>query len=572
MAAPESANVRRTVAVLLLAALSIALWAPDLRRVFGHPLGVCGIVTSPDMRVIGVAPGSPAARANIHPRPYVDLQRMTPQDRVLLVIQQGETINPGQTLRIWLRDANRSYVANLTTVPEASRNIPTVVIRAVLALLLLFSGVLVVLRKPSIATWLFFLFSLTGGAAVNVSTMAGPLWFQAVANTVFQIVYVLSLFGGPAFALYLLHEGPISGWRRTVLFTIAVLAIAYAALFCFEIVSILNGSMPAAVQVITTALATLGTLSIPFILLATYSESAPSVRERLRWVIVGFTVFSITRCIDLLGFYGVTPVQLPYFTHSIVIAIGAFAVSFTVIYAVLKHRVLDVNVAFSRAVVYTILSAIIVGLFALVDLFFNRALSHSNAGYIADIALALILGFFFNTMHHHVDRIVDGLLFRSRHVAERHLATVLSAIPYAKSEEHVTELITEEPVRTLDLSGALVARTEHMNFDGAASLVAYLEGTRTALRPPDHGGLRAPLGFEPALAAPVFSHGDLVAIVFYGYHKNHTDLDQDEIALLERIAAAAGAAYDHLEAQALRQEVESLRAQLALVSAPQRLP
>jgi hypothetical protein len=195
-------------------------------------------------------------------------------------------------------------------------------------------------------------------------------------------------------------------------------------------------------------------------------------------------------------------------------------------------------------------------------LFFSRALSHSNAGYIADIALALVLGFSFNTMHHHVDRIVDGLFFRSRHLAERHLATVLSAIPYAKSEENVTELITQDPVRTLDLSGALIARTEHMNFDGAASLVAYLEGTRTALRPLDHGRLKIHLGFEPALAAPVFCHGDLVAVVFYGYHVNHTDLDADEVALLERIASAAGAAYDHLEAQALRREVAALRAQL----------
>jgi hypothetical protein len=296
-------------------------------------------------------------------------------------------------------------------------------------------------------------------------------------------------------------------------------------------------------------------------------ESTPAIRQRLRWVIAGFTVGAVAQTVDTLGYTGITTLQLPYFSHSLLIALAIFSVSFTVIYAVLKHRVLDVNVAFSRAVVYTVLSAIIVGLFALVDLFFNRALSQSNAGYIADIALALILGFSFHTMHHHVDRIVDGLFFHSRHLAERHLATVLSAIPHAKSEEHVTELITHDPVRTLDLTGALVARTEHMNFDGAASLVAYLEGTRAALRPSDHRSLAAAVGFDPALAAPVFCHGDLVAVVFYGYHENHTDLDADEVALLERIAAAAGAAYDHLEAQALRREVESLRAQLATMHA-----
>jgi len=43
-------------------------------------------------------------------------------------------------------------------------------------------------------------------------------------------------------------------------------------------------------------------------------------------------------------------------------------------YAVLKHHIIDVDVALSRATVYTALSVFVVGLFALVDLFFTRAL------------------------------------------------------------------------------------------------------------------------------------------------------------------------------------------------------
>lgn len=430
------------------------------------------------------------------------------------------------------------------------KNTPIILIRVFLALVFLFAGSLVVLRRPSAATWAFFIFTLGGGAPVNVSTLVGPVWFQAAMIVVWELSVAVPAFAGPIFALYLLHEGEISRWRRSASWIAGAALLVDVGLICWGVAWLLDGNPPTVANIGSTGLGTLAYVAVPFILGATYVESAPAVRERLRYVIFGFAVFAIVRVIDVLGVYGLTALPFSYFSHSILIALATLAVCSTVVYAVLKHRIIDVNVVMSRAVVYAALSAIIVGLFALVDLFFNRALSHSNAGYIADIGLALILGFFFNTMHRNVDHFVDGLLFRSRHLAERHLTTVLTAIPYAKSEEHVTELVTKEPVHALDLSGALIARTEQMQFTGAASLIAYLEGSHTALRLAEHGTqVDAPIGFEPAVAAPIFSHGDLIAVAFYGFHKNHTDLDQDEVTLLERIASAAGAAYDHLEAQ-----------------------
>ncbi len=62
-------------------------------------------------------------------------------------------------------------------------------------------------------------------------------------------------------------------------------------------------------------------------------------------------------------------------------------------------------------------------------------------------------------------------------------------------------------------------------------------------------------GVEPSIAVPIFSHEDLTAIAFYAARRNGTDLDGDEIAPIERMADAAGAAYDRLEAKALRQRL-----------------
>lgn len=85
------------------------------------------------------------------------------------------------------------------------------------------------------------------------------------------------------------------------------------------------------------------------------------------------------------------------------------------------------------------------------------------------------------------------------------------------------------------------------------SLPAYLEGERAALRLNKHGWN------VPLIAVPIFSHGDLTAIAIYGLHQNGAGLDGDEIALFESVAAAAGNAFDRLEARRLRDEVRELR-------------
>jgi hypothetical protein len=53
---------------------------------------------------------------------------------------------------------------------------------------------------------------------------------------------------------------------------------------------------------------------------------------------------------------------------------------------------------------------------------------------------------------------------------------------------------------------------------------------------------------EPVLAVPVFVRASLEAVAVYGSHLNGEDIDPDEAASLEAMSAAAGIAYEHLEA------------------------
>jgi len=207
-----------------------------------------------------------------------------------------------------------------------------------------------------------------------------------------------------------------------------------------------------------------------------------------------------------------------------------------------------------RAIIVALLSLLSIALWG-PDV--RRAFGHP------DVGLALILVFFMNSMHGRVDRFVD-------------VALAADALRQLKSRDAVDRMLIEEPVRAFDLAfgvlarfdgdrlevvrsaGAAIARgTAIENADRLASYVATRRQALT-LRPHYwHSEVLCDHGVEPSMAVPIFSHEDLTAIAFYAAHRNGTDFDGDEISLIERMADAAGAAYDRLEAKALRQQLLS---------------
>ena len=78
-----------------------------------------------------------------------------------------------------------------------------------------------------------------------------------------------------------------------------------------------------------------------------------------------------------------------------------------------------------------------------------------------------------------------------------------------------------------------------------------------------HGDLPAG-NAQPVLAIPVLARRRVVAIALYGLHTSGVDLDADEVRAIERVTEAAGAAYDHVEAETFRRRCEDLERRLAV--------
>lgn len=565
-----------------LAILVVAYTLPDLRRVWQAP-GVMGFVADSDNVIINAAANPSAVKAGLRDGDRIDMAHTKPEFRIV-VADAGITRSPGQRFTFAIVKGSRGrYV---TVVSESFRlstaEKALLVGRLVAMLLFVGIGATLVLLRPSIATWGFYFYclGLNGAPAVVTPTLVGEPWNWFIVVLSQALLPAAAFVGVAVFALSFLHEN-MTGWREALYRLTPFALVVLCALATYVLVgpawfgwranwanNLLSLSQGAIAAVALSAL------------LATYISARGSGRQRIRWVVLAF---AIALGAAVLG--QVTPfvLHVPYWMYAAVQLIGV-VVPLTVAYAVIRHRVIDVNFVVSRALVYGVLTAFLVGIFAIVDWLFIERLKLARLGTIAEISVAVAAGFWFNALHRRVDSFVDATFFRQRHRAEVQLARDAAALPFSTTTKAVAHALIAEPIRALSLasaalfrrgSGGSYIREESEGWTDADiakldseddHLLTLLQAENGPVSLYDHPWRtqRVPSGpAHPALVLPIIVRRELTAVVFYGSHVHGEALDPDEIRAIGRLATGAAAAYDHLEAQALRREVESLRTQLA---------
>jgi hypothetical protein len=249
----------------------------------------------------------------------------------------------------------------------------------------------------------------------------------------------------------------------------------------------------------------------------------------------------------------------------------------TVGYCIVRHRILDINFVINRALVYGAVTIVIVGIFVLIDWFFTRTLS-SRLGLLADIAAALIIGVTLDRLHHRIDHLMDSVFFRRRHLAEMRMKRIAAALQHAASLSAIDSALVEEPADWLQLASAAIFRRDGQRYVRRAAigwnetmseeltiedrLVLQLEAEQTPLHVDEVHWKRSdvPEGVaHPALVMPIVIRRRLEGFALYGSHRAGEAVDPDEQKVLEGLMMGAAAAYDHLEAEALREENRRLR-------------
>jgi len=154
---------------------------------------------------------------------------------------------------------------------------------------------------------------------------------------------------------------------------------------------------------------------VPVILLfAPYRHAKAAQRLRLRWMLwssvawLGGIFISNT---PLLGLH----LSLLLSDFGNLLAMAGF------LYAVLRHRVVDVSVVLDRTLVYGSMTALVVGVLAAVNSLVQHAALGTSASLLLQVAVPLSLGIVLNRVRTYLDRNVERVFFRSKYLAEQAL-------------------------------------------------------------------------------------------------------------------------------------------------------
>jgi hypothetical protein len=566
--------ILRTVFVVLTAAYWLVATIPNLwTNAVALPF-----TTDSRLRVAQTYPGA----ADLRVGDTVDWAASPLALRLGVAVTYG--YKPGSDVAVPIVRDGQHRVVRVQTVPQPSLVWTALIKRTAATVFVLIAAILLLVR-PTKMLWGFYLLALgsvQGDALFWESYL--PIAWWAIADMILSYsASVLGPVGLWMFASRFPQDRP-DGMRGVVDRALIPCAIVLSAAFAANIAGNYTAKPPSAYLIVPGELATIAGL---LCLLYAFFHLRADERQRLKWVVTGFAAYYVAQTYaNVVGFFtGGSGWPSSWVAAGFTIdALYGFQIFIpvTVAYAILRHKVLDVNFVISRALVYGIVTSIIVGIFALVDWFFSKALEQQRAAVAAEVVVALRLGFGINAIHKFVDGIIDRILFRRRHLAERRLERAAAGIHHVVDLKAVDETLTLEPVEALGLTSAAAfrrspdgnfERTLAVGWDGAASvispsdpLVQGLHGQHGTVRVRE---VRAPGGAmpngtaAPTIAVPLFVRHTLAGFVLFGQHVSGEDFDPEEMRLLERLAVAAASTYDHLDAEAARREVERLKRELA---------
>ena len=552
-------KLTRTIVVIVISAWSVGTLAPRLSCIW-NACPQNGLSVTFDGVVTHVDRGSPAAAAGI-----------VRGDRILAPLPRGLSRDPPGNYSLNL--ARGRDVRTIVLAPRPMRMTRGGTLRLLALgasyLVYVLVGSALLLLRPSAMTWSFYLY--------GVLRRYGDLYFYWPGSASFFWANALlySTLGGATCALVLIFalrfpRNEAVGWRGRLQWVAVGLALLFSlgwlAVFVrFDFLG-LPSQMLASALVYATSVVYAGAAAV---FLLTLFSSHGDERQRLQWIVV-FPIVLLLR-VAVINI----PRTVPDWFIDGLIAL-AVLVPLAVAYAVIRRRVFDVQFAISRALVYGALTSLVAGTFLLVDWFMTRQFALTRLTLSAEIAFALVLGSSLNALHGSVDRFVDGVFFRQRHFAERRLAKAAAALARVESIGSVDQFVVHEPVQALGLtSGALFRRNEHgsylrrietgwtaadvREFGAHDPLVLHLSTENGPVRLSEvTWGSRTPRLANSVLVAPVLLRDQIVAIALYGPHTTGADIDPDEQKAIAPLLERAGAAYDHIDANALRAKVELL--------------
>lgn len=407
------------LSIVVIVACSIAIWS-QFTPAFNAPFEV----TQTGARSVTVQPlPGIALPAGLQSGDKLDLPAMDFDARFLILpLVNDDALYPGVSRNYQLA-VNRGNAqltvpvtsVNLSVLPAARTYtrwntwsfIFNVLVMSVLALILLWRG-----RERAavgLALWV-----IAGGFGIVVTNVHYDGLTGVVLIVTGEVLFLWARIG-----LYLMVDFLVSRtlsvrvrwlWRALFIAILAVGAVAQIGGSLLFLTVGWAGFLFPAWQAIWVM-----SYLIPVAMLFISYRSAPvAERLRLRWMLWSGALWVLA-----IGIFDIRPFGL--LPSNILGNLGQLLAPMGFLYAVLRHRAVDVSVAIDRTLVYGSMTAIVIGILAALNSVLQHAALGTRASLLLQIVVPLALGIVLSQIRKYANKVIEQVFFRKRYLAEKAL-------------------------------------------------------------------------------------------------------------------------------------------------------
>lgn len=559
------------VADIWMNATSVAAVGIELRPTQPYPVSGTATGTAFIDRV-SIVPDSPAYRAGLRTGDLVDSRRLSAPQRLRFFNGFWPT---GERVELTVVHANVARRVSMTA--ELAPMTWDVWLSYVAGIWELLFAVLIAWRRPQSpeARTLALMIGLNNlGWSFTPNYWITP-WpaFDAVLQALVKIPLYANFALLATYAM--LFAGARARFRRALAW-LSYLTAGVASLYGFVfVVGVWTGTADPARDWYSGSLAQIVNGALPYVLpilcaIVAAVQMRGAERARIVWVTASLAPYFLASASSTVDVIDPAFGGFSFIAYAQEVSIPLFIAPLGLTYALLNRQLLGVGFALSRAVVFSVVTAVVVGAFVLADwllgTWFGSASQMTNLSIRAGVALGL--GLSLRYLYNRIDAFVDAVLFRKQREARALVGRMLAGLPFADSADAIADVLVSGVCTSLQVaSAALFRRRDDGRFHCMArfgwapddqlvesdvdKLAVTFEGAAALLQLsnfPFAADSHVPSGAAvPIIGVPIYVRRQLAGFALYSGHTDGTALDPDERALLGELGTQASRGYDALE-------------------------
>ncbi len=283
-----------------------------------------------------------------------------------------------------------------------------------------------------------------------------------------------------------------------------------------------------------------------------YYRVESEVRLRLRWVLVGAFAIMVTVTLHNAN------IEPSWYLDTVDTGFYAFSI-LAMAYALLRHRVVAVSIFMDRALVYGLVTTLVVGVVAAVNSLALRFALPAGASLILQVVVPLSLGIVLGRVRTALDRVVEQVFFRSKYLSQQALRDFAERAGYIDKAADLLDATVREISRHMRAPAVAIYSAEPDGFRcmrqaGEAAYPAELssnDDATVALKAKREAtsleGLASALGTDSCVF-PLLVLGNLRGLLVVK-NRPQEHFGSDDMELLTSMAQAVGAAWRILRAR-----------------------